>query len=281
MSFFAIFNPMVRAHFENKLGGSGGADDLIVAMATRSNYELKSDAVTSVGHNAFVKNGLLTFVDFPNAVSVGSHAFNSCNSLVDINLPKVATIGESAFELCKFKEANFPMATQIGDCAFSSSEIMNANFPKVEIVPSNAFSSCKLLTKINAPLAATIYDSAFANCENLTSVNCPAVSFIGNHAFSGCGCEKLDFPVVTNIGEGAFAGCSNLTAVIVRTTSKVCAVDFTALNGTPAMSGKGHVYVPASMYEAYRETYAPTVGATMFNAIFRKIEDYPEICGVS
>lgn len=276
MSFLSIFNPLVRSYFD---GNGGGADELIVALATKTKYSLKSDAVTSVADNAFVHDGVLRSIDFPNVVSVGLNAFYGCSGLADVNLPKVATIAEDAFSLCALKEANFPIATQIGISAFSAcTSLTEVNFPKVWFVMAGAFSSCSSLSKVSIPLAHVIDERAFADCRNLTTINCPAVMTIGAHAFDGCGCEKLDFHMVTTIGEGAFAGCSNLSAVVVRTTSQVCSVDLSALNGTPAMSGQGFVYVPASMYEAYRETYEPTTGA-MFSAIFRKIEDYPEICG--
>jgi hypothetical protein len=51
------------------------------------------------------------------------------------------------------------------------------------------------------------------------------------------------------------------------------------------MEGLGHIYIPSSMYERYRAVYEPGLedaGLTgLFSIVFRKIEDYPEICGAN
>jgi hypothetical protein len=59
-------------------------------------------------------------------------------------------------------------------------------------------------------------------------------------------------------------------------------VDFTALEETPMLTGQGHVYVHTAMYEYYRAGYEAALDTLMpgfFDILFRKIEDYPEICG--
>lgn len=257
MSLQGIFDPMVRAYFNSK---GGGADDLIVAMATKSKYELKSDAVTSVADLAFYGNSDLTSVDFPNAKTVGNRAFDGCYSLVTVNLPSVTTLGEDALSI-------------------TNSKVVTVNLQSLESVEKDLFYDYQNLKTIDIRSAKTIGTEAFFQCFELATVDLSSAETIGNNAFQNCGSlQKVDLPVAKSIGAEAFYGCSSLTAIIVRTTSQVCSVDLSALTGTPAMSGQGHVYIPASMYEAYRETYEPATG-NMFSAIFRKIEDYPEICG--
>lgn len=75
--------------------------------------------------------------------------------------------------------------------------------------------------------------------------------------------------------------CLNLKAIILP-GSEVCTIDFSALDETPMLTGEGHIYVPSVMYEYYRAGYEAAINELMpgfFDILFRKIEDYPEICG--
>jgi hypothetical protein len=93
---------------------------------------------------------------------------------------------------------------------------------------------------------------------------------------------SVDLHSATSIGEAAFAYCANLKTVIIRTTSTICEVALNSFGETPIMQGAGNIYVPASMYEYYRAGYEEPLEELMpgfFSILFRKIEDYPEVCG--
>ena len=287
-------------------GSSGDYEALVKAMVEGESFSLESDAVTKIEDSVFYLVNGLSYVSFPNAVSVGFSAFYY-SGLTGADLPNVETIGNVAFKSTKLKSISLPNAWSIGEDAFASChELTEIDFPKMTYLPSLAFSFCEKLKTVNIPKVNTIRnrsfsgcsslsnivlrevlsigESAFYNCTNLTNVNIPLVGTIPKGAFENCTqLTKVDLHKVTSIGDQAFYGCENLTALIIRTTSTVCVTSFSALVDTPIVQGTGHIYVPSAMYENYRAGYEPAMneaGLTgMFDIMFRKIEDYPEICG--
>ena len=160
--------------------------------------------------------------------------------------------------------------------------------PNVGSIATRAFDRCDQLLSITLPVAEEVQFEAFWGCTALTTVDLPMATSIGDSAFSGCSAlTTVDLPVATSIGGNAFLGCQNLSALILRTTETVCVCEFSALSSTPIENLQGHIYVPASMYEYYRAGYADALDAAyaemgvsgVFDIMFRKIEDYPEICG--
>jgi hypothetical protein len=119
--------------------------------------------------------------------------------------------------------------------------------------------------KISYPNAMSVEDNAFSGCEKMVAI---------------------DLPNATSIGSQAFLGCKSLETLILRTTETVCVIDLTAFDESGFLmdsgTNRGHIYVPAVMYEYYRAGYeqplASVLGAGAFDRIVRKIEDYPEIC---
>jgi hypothetical protein len=65
----------------------------------------------------------------------------------------------------------------------------------------------------------------------------------------------------------------------------VCVAELSSFYNTPMTQGTGHIYVPSVMYEYYRAGYESAFEAAgytgLFSVMFRKIEDYPEICGAN
>lgn len=235
-------------------GISGGGDSEIVkAICEFTEFELTGDSVEFV------------YGDFRNAISANT---------VCVNLPNATRVGYGAFSgFGRLKKAIFQNATDIVERAFyDCSNLIEIDFPKVE----------------------TIGPSAFRACGDLTTVCFPAAVSIGYDAFrassSGSKLEKVDLPVVTSIGDSAFADNNNLATVILRSTETVCVIELTAFYGTPILNLQGYIYVPTVMYEYYRAGYSDALDAAyaemgviipggVFNVMFRKIEDYPEICG--
>jgi hypothetical protein len=179
-----------------------------------------------------------------------------------------------------------PSATSIGGSVFQNcTSLTSIDSPNVTSIGNSAFIGCRVLTSIDLPNVTSIGEKAFENCYLLASIDLPNATTIGNSAFSGCrALASVDLPSATSISSDAFNGCESLTALILRYTIAPCTIDLFALTGTPAIEGMGHIYVPTSLYENYRTVYEPSIDQMMpgfFDILFRKIEDYPEICGAN
>lgn len=280
-------------------GGTGGGG-MVVCNATEpnrytnleelENLEISFPSATRIEDEAFSINtslGVSSFVevDLPNVTYIGYRAFANQSELKYVSAPNVHSVAEGAFTSCiKLEGINAPQLSSIGESAFNScTELVRINFQNVISISDYAFINCSKLKSVDAPKATTLGGRSFADCSELTRINIPSVKMLNNACFNACtSLYKADFPSVTSIGEFAFCGCANLTALILRTTETVCVVDPSAFDGTPMLTGQGHVYVPSVMYEYYREGYEPILNELMpgfFDILFRKIEDYPEICG--
>lgn len=226
--------------------------------------------VTNIGNSAFERVVTLKSVNAPNLETIGDEAFSGCKLLETIIAPNVTTVGRNAFNACPtLGEFDFTNVTTLGYHSFYDTGLKSIYVPNITEVPEGAFAMCVL--------------------EN---VNLPNVTIIGERAFD-CATKpnmlikKIDLPRVKAIGSFAFAGLEKLSALILRTTETVCVCEFSALESTPIENLQGHIYVPASMYEYYRAGYADALNAAYaemgvsgaFDIMFRKIEDYPEICG--
>lgn len=251
-------------------GGSGGVvvcNEAEVSKGTTisslEGLKVKFPSVESIARDAFKECDNLTFVDLPSAINIDYGSFSHCYNLQSINMPKVIIVGNGAFSYSGIRSVELPVATDIG---------------------LNAFTNCNVLGYASLTSAVTIGERAFAGCGSLKSVDIPVATAIKENAFDGCiSLKSIDLPVTSSIGGFAFYLCSKLTACILRTTETVCVTALSAFDDTPISTGKGHIYVPASMFDAYRAAYEPTfVEGGMdgfFDILFRKIEDYPEICG--
>ena len=142
-------------------------------------------------------------------------------------------------------------------------------FPNVENLPSGSFRSCTNLTRADLPKLKYVKGDVFNGCSNLATVNLPAVQTIDYTAFKDCvKLRKIDLPSCTSIGTNAFYGCNALTAVILRRAGRASMT----IDSFPESTW---IYVPSNMYAAYT-TYAEAISLPY---TFRKIEDYPEVCG--
>lgn len=242
-------NPVVTALFQSN------CEDKVVLYNTeitavravpREYLKLKEvhlPNVLAVHDRAFYEQGITT-ANLPSALSVHEYAFYQCSSLKTVNIPNLCDAGEACFWGCAALE--------------------EISFPILEDVPVQFLVKGTSLKRVDLPEARTLGNECFRECTSL---------------------EKIDLQKVTSVGGSAFSGCTSLTTVIARTTETVCSVVLTAFNNTPMLNGLGHIYVPASMYEYYRAGYETALNAeTMpgfFDILFRKIEDYPDICGAN
>jgi hypothetical protein len=219
-------------------------------------------------------------VKLPVCESIGSEAFDSCLELCEIYAPNVASVGKGAFGNAALEKISLPNVTSLGDSAFAwCLKLREVDLPKITSIPYNAFGHCVSLSRIDLPNVTSIGVLAFES-TSLQTVELPLVTVIEDNAFSNCiNLKKVDLGNATSICLFAFANCRALKDVILRTTSTVCVCDRAAFPGTPIEEGRGHIYVPTIMYEYYRAAYEAALGAEACNVLFRKIEDYPEICG--
>ena len=131
----------------------------------------------------------------------------------------------------------------------------------------------RTITEYSNDRVKSVGEYSFYGYEALTSIDFPKVTSIGVYAFDGCeSLTNVNLPAVTSIGSYAFYYCTALKALIVRNTETVCVCKLTALNDSGIDGVDGFIYIPTSMYDAYAAAYGDYI------ALFRKIEDYPEIC---
>jgi hypothetical protein len=235
-------------------GGGGGGDTGWVVC----------EALATTGETGFQHlQGLRLNLRLPNNARINTSAFKNVESLISLDAPIAYEVYADAFFGCR--------------------NLKSVNLPNAKTIYDRAFSNCDSLTSIDLPVATSIGVNAFNNCDSLTSVDLPAAESIGGSAFFDCdSLTSVDLPAATSIGNDAFYRCTNLSTIILRTTETVCVADLSSFAATPLTSGQGHIYVPAVMYEYYRAGYEAALNEVMpgfFDILFRKIEDYTEICG--
>ena len=174
--------------------------------------------------------------------------------------------------------------------AFSGEPLQTVNLPNLMETSRLMFSACVNLTEVNIKNARTIANGSFIGCTSLQKIVLETAVVIGSDAFQRCeSLSHVDLECTNAIDAYAFYYCNNLTTLILRTTETVCALDVTAILGTKIMTeegmptGEGFIYIPTSMDAAYRAAYEPVFeelgAAGLYDILFRKIEDYSEICG--
>lgn len=259
-------------------GGSGGAGDGSGGWDGQYTQDGRINQIT-VGNFAFYNSDYIKLVTLANCGSVGSFAFYGCSNLKTVNVhgDNILTVYEHAFANCQSLET-----ASLGD---------------ISDVPVGCFQDCENLISVsltrldvggNVCNIHKIDNYAFDNCVKLTEIKGDGTAdAIGCEnvypcAFTGCSSlKKIHFYGCEHIYNEAFSGCTNLTTLILRGNS-ICEIALNAFINTPMLTGEGHIYISSSMYESYRTAYEAVINELMpgfFDILFRKIEDYPEICG--
>ena len=199
----------------------------------------------------------------------------SVTSIEDTNATKVATRALNCCDL--LTSASFAAATSIGEKAFlQCAALQTLDIPQCTEIMLGAFWNCTALTTVNSPSLQIVGEQAFLTCTSLTTINVENVIKINPSGFESCkALEHLDFHIVQTISRASFNGCSKLKELIIRSES-VCTLSSTsAFSSTPIKSGTGYIYVPSVLIN----TYKTATNWSTFQAQFRAIEDYPDICG--
>lgn len=133
------------------------------------------------------------------------------------------------------------------------------------------------LVTANLPNVTALGSYAFYGCSGLVTAKLPKLSSVSTQAFYSCTkLQHADCGNLSNLPAQTFNACSALTELILRKTGSICTLsNVNGVNNTPIGKGTGYVYVPAALIDSYK---AATNWST-FEAQFRAIEDYPDICG--
>lgn len=121
--------------------------------------------------------------------------------------------------------------------AIISGTITNCTNDRITTIGSYAFISYPKLTTVNFPACTTIGNNAFANCSKLTSANFPVCTSISTNVFKGC------FPL-SSLALGASLVCT------LAGSNAFSSTPFTGYSSY--FSGTPHIYVPASLVDAYK-----------------------------
>lgn len=140
--------------------------------------------------------------------------------------------------------------------------------------------ACQGATKLitaNLPNVTSLGSYAFYGCSGLVTSKLPKLTSVSTQTWYSCSkLQHADCGNLGNIPAQTFNACSALTEMILRKTGSICTLsNVNGVNNTPIGKGTGYVYVPAALIDTYKTA---TNWAT-FEAQFRAIEDYPEICG--
>lgn len=226
--------------------------DTSVPMLFRSDSMLCGDtgAINSYWHSyisGFPINAL-TEVSLPKCKCVFDNTFSGYTNLSSVNLPMCNTIGGSAFYMCSvLSDISLPMCEYIGSSAFyKCSNLTKIDLPSCEYIERYAFGECKLVSSINLPMCKVIVTSAFVgvgqSCSEMMSINLPVCEYIGN---------------------AAFYWASKLNAITLG-SNKVCMLDGSnVFNVTEIGYGRGSIYVPASLVDAYKSALNWSIYSSM------------------
>ena len=186
--------------------------------------------------------------------------------------------------------AEFTDETIYDDTAFScpyilreQTHLVTVNMPNVIRLNNGVFYNCTSLQNVNLPKVAMLSGgNAFYHNTSLSQIELPMCSSIAIRSFEGCtSLRRVDIGKNNttdgvDIGTNVFLNCSILSAFIIRLTYGVGSLSNTnAFSGTPIESGTGYIYVPSALIN----TYKTASNWSTFQAQFRAIEDYPDICG--
>lgn len=175
------------------------------------------DTVTSIGEEAFMRSGILSFAVPSKVKRIEKNLFYH-SSLESITFNQTETyIGDYAFAYSNIKEASVPQSvTNIGKNTFANTPISKVTLPN----------SLKIVS-----------ESMFSNCPNIKNIDFlpSTVTYIDDSAFSSTGITALDFTKtnITHIDDFAFSGCEELASVKLNEKTTY----LSGFNSCPKLSG--------------------------------------------
>lgn len=233
-------------------------------------------SVTSIDTNAFVKCSTLSSVYMPELLTIGSSAFSHCSALTQVSFSKCTVVWTNAFYSCSnLTSVYLPNVELIGANAFQSCfKLSDINVQNATSISGLAFSQCYLLSTISLPNVESVYGSAFYLCSALTSLILPKASYVSNYAFRYMtGVQTIVLGNIQTLGTYAFANCYNLLSLYLIGSSVLSAINTTSntftstpiSNYTTSTGGVyGSIFVPASLYDAYKVATGWSVYSSRF-----------------
>lgn len=259
------------------------------------------NASLGIGSSAFYNLMRLETVYAPKISRIEPNAFRSCRELLYADFPSVQHIGSGAFSSCaKLSYANFPALSSAWYSIFiSCPNLTSVNLGNLSEIPNGTFSSCVKLETVIVHDITSIGAYAFYNCQSFTGFDFGSCTYIGSNAFSGCRALKTaNFPMLTaSIPSACFTGCTSLSmgsfpkvsAIVGNNTFSNCSVllslyflgssvvelatptifSNTPISGYTTHTGgvHGSIFVPASLYDAYRSATNWSVYADRFVSV--------------
>lgn len=259
--------------------GDGGSDGDIARLIDGTATKVHNSNVSFIRENAFAGFSMLSDISFPNVETIGSTAFYGSISsmwnyetssvgeldtrvpIVSAAFPKCKTINGRAFQGCyKLSEISFPNVETIEYGVFQGCPITEAVFPKCISIASYVFTAWNYeptLQILGLPAIKSIPMSAFQSCSTLTSVDISECENIGDWAFQDCSqISRMVLPKCTYLYQSTFAGCTSLSSLYMLASSvAMLSIQYSyypPFRSSP-LSTTGHIYVRASLAEAYKE----------------------------
>lgn len=215
----AIFDPVARAYFKNKYGGSSGGEadhSMEDALLSGTVEHYVNDRVTKINDRQYISiwatpfwwsQDVLKSVSMAKLESMPRDIFLGFAALESVDLPSLKSVGPYAFDGCL--------------------SLKNVNLPAVTTVGRSAFSGCESLTQLVLPNVTEVQDEAF-RLENWDS---PVV---------------IDLPKATSFGERPFPIYTN--AHILLRNQSVAVANSVLDDG----EFEGYIYVPRSLADSYK-----------------------------
>ena len=224
-----------------------------------------SNAVTSIGKQAFWKCKNLTSLDIPNSVtSIGESAFYGCLGLTSVRLPSsVSSIGQSAFGECRsLQSVSTDTAEPIDITAFTFSNRANATLyvpagSKAAYEAADYWNEFKEIVEMPAPSPAINFADANVKAlcvakwdtdgdGELSEAEASAVTDLGEVFRDNQNIKSFDelqyFVGLSSIRNYAFSNCSGLTSV--KIPSGVTSIGSFAFEGCKALAS---IAIPSSV----------------------------------
>ena len=225
----------------NSGGGTGTTlDEFLMKDFTNNLITGSATQIPAHAFSYYITNGSIT-ASFPQCTSIGARGFASCGGLTSAIFPECLVIGSSAFYSCSY--------------------LNTISFPKCTTISIQAFYFCTRLTQVSLPECQMIYSNAFYACYYISEAYLPKCSIVSNYAFGACSslATVIFGSSCATISSSAFDGCWKLLTVDLSTVSSVPALGNGAFNNSPIANRTtstagvyGSIYVPASLYDAFK-----------------------------
>ena len=246
--------------------------------------------VTSIGEQAFYKNGGLISVIIPKTVtSIGAGSFADCSNLISINIPKNVTyIGLNAFRGCSIDKVIIEDVSawcniQLGvvtdvDTYYDYSNYLanplnnsnhlyideNTEITTLEIpdgiteISAGLFYGCAGIKEVKIPSSLKkIGSHAFANCSGLTSIIIPnnVTQFVNNTTFKNC--NSLTYVELHCKDTPSFSGNTSIKTLILG--EEVKEIQGNAFSGCTGLTS---IDIPNSVTSIGGNAFANCTGIT-------------------